>query len=349
MQFKDLFETASEMQAGFMTLANLLLMAWTRRILTLRRDRPLHDLHDLPVGAVDETFQHGRHFKKLPDQLAAFVKQAAKQHMRIVAVEQTGDTKGQYFARRHQQPEIDLFYDAALFAEHRDQINGGNASILHRFLTSRYDTLIHELRHAYDDFASTGKYRFSPETAKAGEAKAQAKDDATRELAHQAYLLQPHEISARFTQTVATLPYPQGSWRDYRDQFTQRFYGWSPLPPDVKMRLLKRLATHWIDANGQRQPTDIKPFIARLNAKLGDSEIGVYPAHGNIEITGLARESPPMQAKALQQVAYLADIFRRQVVTSDNVPMLKGFDFVRNQGRNIDYRISAQYRREPRR
>lgn len=343
----DLFETAPEMQNGFMIVANLLISAWTQRILTLRGDRPIRDLHDLPVGSMEETFQNGRHLKKLPDKLRAFVKQAAKLHMRIVATEKTGDTKGQYFTR-HGQPEIVLFYNDALFVEHREQINAGNATILGRFLRSRHDTLVHELRHAYDDFASTGKYRFSPEAIKAGQAQAQANDDASRQQAHQAYLLQPHEISARFTQTVSTLTsYLQGSWRDYSAQFKQHFYGWYELPPKAKLRLLKRLATQWIDAHGERQPTDINPFIAKLDAKLG-GEIRVLPAHGNIEIAGLARAPRSKQATALQQVTYLADILRRQVVTYDDVPMLKGFDFVRNQGRNIDYRVSARYRREPR-
>jgi hypothetical protein len=354
MRYDDLMITESpEMQLGFQMMANWLISDWVRRIIEFSRDRytPVQWVYDLAAGSVAETFQHNRHLKKLPEKLRPFVKNAVAKHMRIAAREKDSERFGDY--RATSQPEINLYFDMEVFARNLDEIRAGNASIIHNLLNTRRTTLIHELRHAYDDFASAGKYRETPQAATARQANTTALRNpsyANVHTAHNAYLLQPHEISAHFTHVVSAIaPYLHGSWRDYFSQFKANFDGWSQMPANVRMRLIKRLGAEWSQVHG-RAPTDITPFIQKLAGKLrtAGSKISVYPAHGDIEIRDLATAKPREQAAVLHQVTYLADILKRQVVTYDDVPMLQGFGFVRNKGRNKDYRISAPFRYSPR-
>jgi hypothetical protein len=345
---RTLFESP-EMQAGFEMIARLLINDWVTRI--MQQHSHIAVIYNLAAGTFATTFVNGRHLKKLPEKLRAFVKHSVKVYTRLVAVEKTDQTRGEYRSGSiyHRQPEIILYFDPEPFAEY---LSRPNWHTLHNFLRTRGRTLVHELRHAYDDYASSGKYTISSQAYTAAVDRRSATADPSDEKrirAHRSYLLQPHEISARYTQATGTIwPFLHGAWTDYFAKFKEAFDGWQDMPPNVRMRLIRRLGAEWTNAHDKRPPIDINPFIKKLDAKLkaAGSDIRVSPAHGNIEVWGLQDAPPKLQTAVLNQVTYLADIFQRQVVTHDAVP--GGFGFVRNKGRNIDYRISAPYRRSPR-
>jgi hypothetical protein len=122
------------------------------------------------------------------------------------------------------------------------------------------------------------------------------------------------------------------------------------MDPIVQKRLLVRLGMIWT-AKQRKRPIDINPFIQKLSAKMHETypDIDVFAAHGNIEIRNLDTVSSKAQVFVLDKVCRLADIFQRQVVTYDDLPVLHSFDFVRNKGRNKDYSVSERFRRPARR
>jgi hypothetical protein len=366
MRFSDVITEKSqehgktaELQTGFQTIARLLIDAWTTRIIKSIRGItsysrfPLHGIYDLAAGSVAETFEHGKHLRKLPEQLRVFIKYAAKRFMILRAEEQTDDTKSKYQTMGTYrsggggvQPIITLYFDKRDFDTNLEQMKVGNIWKIGNFLDSRRDTLIHELVHAYDDFMSSGKYTSGAKRQRR-QYGAPPPTDEEKLAAHNSYLASPHEINARFGQTIANLnTHSYSTWREYVYGFKTEYYGWDLMSPEVKRRLLVRLAMVWTATQRQKQ-IDIKPFVQKLHNRLHETfaDLWIAPAHGNIEIRDLDSLPSKSQAFVLDNVCRLADIFQRQVVTWDDLPILRGFGFIHNKGRNKDYSISQRIRR----
>lgn len=349
----------AEMQLGYKMIARWLIDGWAMRIVKFIRltqsqygsgdidPKSLPSrIVDLAVCSFSEIFGTRKHFNKLPKRLQDFLKQASKREMIIRPRAQVDETKG-VFAYQGTQPVIVVYFDKEEFDDRQEYFADGNPHQVQEFLSTRTDTLVHELIHAYDDFASGGKYldqNFWKDQPSYGDPPL---SDQERVAKHERYLQYTHEINARFGQTVSQMYAPQfTNWRDFMWHFQENYQGWRLMPPEVKRRLLIRLGSIWT-AEERKKTIDIKPFVEKLNNRLReiDPMIWINSSSGNIEIRDLDELPPKTQSLVLMQTTKLADIFQRQVVTSEDVPMLTGFGFVRNRGRNKDYRISSPFRR----
>lgn len=109
-------------------------------------------------------------------------------------------------------------------------------------LNQRYTTIVHELTHMIDDYQSDEK---------ALSKKAKHKDD------YKEYLRLPHEINARYTQTVShqdlidqKVNYPshghgRGGFEEYVREFKHKFIGWHDIDEKDRKHLIKRLFTEY--------------------------------------------------------------------------------------------------------
>ena len=103
-------------------------------------------------------------------------------------------------------------------------------------------TLIHELQHFYDKCRSKGKYTQNKQTSDYIENDGRTFDD---------YLKLPHEVSARFTETIRRLDIDGSniSLQLYIDDFINKFQGWGKMTDKVKKSLIRRVSKHWHDIN----------------------------------------------------------------------------------------------------
>jgi hypothetical protein len=108
-------------------------------------------------------------------------------------------------------------------------------------LSTRRSELVHELRHAYDDAASAGKFRHNARTAAAEKAQRERSPQATA-----LYFNDPVEISARLTaalghhQAALAKPFAEFAALVMRD-----FGRWKELPAADRRQLLKRIASFY--------------------------------------------------------------------------------------------------------
>ena len=152
----------------------------------------------------------------------------------------------------------------------KDDINQTN-----HYLTSNYtSTLVHELQHAFDSYRSDGNFsndsqrpEYMNKKDKAQRISRKNPNDISREefdIVQQyqdAYLKLPHEISARFSQTVRMLKpsllfvsKTDGNsriikdWNTYYSEFKEHFWGWEKMNRKDKMSLIRRLAKYYQDS-----------------------------------------------------------------------------------------------------
>lgn len=108
-------------------------------------------------------------------------------------------------------------------------------------------SISHEIRHAYDDFISAGKYDTDKKslafynTADVDPSKDNYK---LKEKQYQVYLTLPHEYWARFTATASTLNKEQ-PFKSYFNEFKSKIGGWDLLNQNHKQRLSKAVYSYW--------------------------------------------------------------------------------------------------------
>ncbi len=131
-----------------------------------------------------------------------------------------------------------------------------------------FSTTLHELQHAYDNYRSKGKsfnkqtpeYRDKLNKSSELKDKRELKDEERefmKKLSHQ-YLNFPHEINARFTQTIKDIAFSdlvnndEGGWRFKMNslrnviiKFKSSFNGWNILSDKDKKRLIRKLSQFW--------------------------------------------------------------------------------------------------------
>lgn len=125
-----------------------------------------------------------------------------------------------------------------------------------------HDTLLHELRHAYDDYRSGGKYlnskrwnKFQNKFVNYSKEEKTLEKDADMFLS---YWRLPHEINARMTQAINKIHFDKFKDNSYTEaykkpfdevykDFKYRFEGWKQLTDIMKKNITKRLYKYWSD------------------------------------------------------------------------------------------------------
>lgn len=326
-------------QKGFEHLAIKVLDSFATRIVKLlpdiakRHELPLHkiDLESYPAILLQDV-NNGKIIKHLPRSLQKFVEDNPT--LRFEISERTENTKG-YYRRRPSQPEIVLLVDKEALVEFQTSLKSGlNWYNVRDFLFTTYETLIHELVHAYDDWVSNGNYR------------------TFIDFSYEEYLKKQEEVNARFYQVVSKLN-PNVTWKEFRSGFIYSFDGWHLLSEEQRKRLLKRLSRYYLS---QQPPKLFNPSkqVKKLEGKLrkifGDPLFISYStASDTISVSSFANATPNW-SKILPPITKLADTYRKTIVTSD-IPenTAKEFGFIKNKGRNKNYKISEKFYRLPRR
>jgi hypothetical protein len=140
------------------------------------------------------------------------------------------------------------------------------ADLIEKTILIRYDTLVHELTHALDDFLSNGK---------AFANSYDAKDDPTH------YLTSQHEINARFSQTItdkelkdekliASNPTKRskdlgrGGFENYLFKFKQGFVGWDILTEKQQRQLTKRLYNEYMSLTRDEEQIILQRLLGSI-------------------------------------------------------------------------------------
>lgn len=176
------------------------------------------------------------------------------------------------FNLRHER-EITVYYDFDELYEKIQMLFSNKDKITHNELyyamfSEFNDTLIHELQHAYDDYRSRGMAYKTKEHSKYQKKYESEINDKLQDVAfkkfekYKDYLNLPHEIWARFTQTIndihlAGLDFKEDengktSFHEYMHPFNEvlskfknSFVGYEHLNDDMKKRLIRKLSQFW--------------------------------------------------------------------------------------------------------
>ncbi len=133
------------------------------------------------------------------------------------------------------------------------------AKLYNRF----YSTLVHEIQHAYDDYRSGGMaYQTKQYINYLKKYEPQIKDNIIQSQVddfekYKAYLNLPHEIWARFSQTIHELQfydvdfgthsfiYKMIPMNEVIKRFAYKFNGYRVLSDDMKKKLIRKIAQFW--------------------------------------------------------------------------------------------------------
>ncbi len=144
--------------------------------------------------------------------------------------------------------------------------NGELSEILMKgILIGKYEkrvrsSILHEVEHAFRDFLSDGKSLDSKRgkeyrKAKRDEMENKRAGDKSDASLHIQYLKQPHEITARYTQTIDKIKFwkvegnkgfkKNRGLNDYVFNFKMKFVGWDILTDKMKQNLLKKVTKEY--------------------------------------------------------------------------------------------------------
>lgn len=192
----------------------------------------------------------------------------------IFAREEDGSTKGSFKSPK----TIYLNYkpDESFLKDIWEMVNGtyaylGSGTPIKTEVTDIYiklfykfhSTLLHELRHAFDDYRSKGnylntkrweKYKIKSDTLEPfnPESEQSVKQHSEK---HKSYLKLAHEINARFSQALAKVRFDKfdDNWEikskkpfnEVLKDFKYEFENWRVLTPKMQQWITKRLYKYW--------------------------------------------------------------------------------------------------------
>lgn len=206
-----------------------------------------------------------------------------RQGLRIfLSLQEDGDTKGSYATPR----TIYLYYNPkdSYLKDIWELINGkyigiGSTSPIKANSTDVYvklfylfhSTLLHELRHAFDDFRSKRKYlntkrweKHQKKVLSLSPFNPESEESIQQHSAKNvSYLRLAHEINARFSQAMAKVRFDKYSddWETkykkpfdevYKD-FKYEFENWRNLTPKMQQWITKRLYKYWDEHETQQE------------------------------------------------------------------------------------------------
>lgn len=157
-----------------------------------------------------------------------------------------GNKDGQYFPKEEMIKILtisDNFYDTLLDYK-SDILNIRNRNDIYKitkniFYDSFKSLLVHELQHAYDDYRTSGNFYKTKETFDflSGDRDVSKFKELVK------YLNIPHEIWARFSETVSD--FNDEDWKEDFNSivkgFKKNFYNYNYVPEKYKKKLLKAL------------------------------------------------------------------------------------------------------------
>lgn len=177
---------------------------------------------------------------------------------------------GNYTAYRgkyepHLEREINLFADLddlieSLNRSMQEYYNFDSRDLYAKLYYPFYSTLIHELQHAYDDYRSMGKALQTKQAMKFNNRynTSNPEDRINTQEKGMAYINQPHEIWARFTQAMEKIRfntfdmdndnkivYRMYPIEDVVKDFKVSFQYFHQLPDKMKRKLISRVVQYW--------------------------------------------------------------------------------------------------------
>lgn len=344
-----------ENQRGIVKIASSVIVFWANKIKANVRRNGYESKGFIPKILANEVFRitsnSGTPLKGLPEKLQAFLKERFRLSF-TVEWKDNVNYSGIYKPREgYGHGEISIVISDKDFEFIR---NPRSSHEVIQILKKYQSVIVHELTHAYDDWASKGKY-ITSQRSKDGLG---AQDDPSGRTT---YLNSAHEISARFNQAIHDLPEPNGvSWRSYMTEFKTKIQGWQNIPASEKKRLLTRLATYFIQHNPSNPLLDISSKAEQLQQKVreqtGDPYLQIIAKPDDDKIivrpTIFDKKSVDQQAvfSGMKAICNMADIYRRTVAISYiPLPVAVQLGFVRNKGRRKDFSHSEQFYRLPKR
>lgn len=311
------------------------------------------DGSDLPAVTLDQLPR--KFVASLETGFGTFIKAMVEKHLRIAFTDNgnlQGRKAGGWFrsGSGYRQPEIMLVVDTGdfepiktAFHEYPQRLDGAIRDVM-RKLT---DILIHELTHAYDEWASKGRWKDNARTQSAQTAEVERQfnrsDNELAQTAHALYMNSPIEINARYMAAVAALEAKNQplSWPAYKSSFEWSMPGWRKLPDEDKRRLLTRLATQW-QAGRNTLQHDVAGACRRLQDRLQAAGHEVWLSSRNenavLSVDNVTLKKPEQVAALLRPILVLADHYGMTVALQDKLPIpaVRPLGFVNQRPRSVN-------------
>jgi len=207
--------------------------------------------------------------------------------------------------------------------------------------------LTHELTHAYDNWISKEKYTHNKLSMTGLRAQGHATDmnlspeDRVKHI--KAYRGSPHEINARFYQSIHTIPTPNTvSLRDFVFDFARTFDGFEDLTSEDRKRILSRVGAYWASQNPTRRSVNLQPIVERLNDKLNGLATVQLKSAGRVSVEVSLSASDTDMSAAIKRICKFADTYH-QTVEIESIPQMiaREFDFKKNAGRTKRFDLSV--------
>lgn len=220
-------------------------------------------------------------------------------------------------------------------------------------------TLIHELKHWYDDIMTNGKV-FADLKSKRYYDKKKQKLNKTEEEKNKLfgqYLKLNHEISARFAQIMQDLYFTRiNSLQDMINYFQDNFVGWNILNNKQQRGLIRKASQlYWERIKHKIKTVNIydklQDYAAKKKAEGYIIDIGTYK--GNIELYSLSGGN---KMAVIKDLIRYSEIYRKYFTIYSDA--LEGIDdksiedlgFIKNKNGNVNFDIpEEEYFRTPRR
>lgn len=294
-----------------------------------------NDLHAVSLNQLPKSL-----IKGLEPAFKAFVDEMIHRHLRIAFAPNSNAAQGRNFRGwftpkwGSRQPEIILVIKDEQFAFVKEALRNNYQleSRVRDILKPLTDILVHELTHAYDEWASNGQWQNNGRSQKALSAEQDRSinrsDPKKSEAAFELYLNDPIEINARYVQVVSQLEHKRSfmSWNEYRHAFAYGMHGWRSLPPKDKRRLLTRLATQWQEGRNTLDQ-DVQAACKRLQSRLQSTPAGAdvwlssNKDSGAINVNGIKLKKPELIMALLRPILVLADHYKMTVALGDKLPI----------------------------
>jgi hypothetical protein len=188
---------------------------------------------------------------------------------------------------------IIIYYNKNFFKDRIKKLSTENITensfYLNFFSLELIQKLIHEIQHAFDDFRSNHKFFLTKKSdkyfKKYGRDDMFNDSDDDNEIKHfKEYLNLPHEISARFTQTINDMHFSTFDWDEkgnmiyimyplenvIRD-FKLRIKGFHNFPEKTKRKLISKLSQYWHKEQDENNEKIKKEKKIKKNKKIIES------------------------------------------------------------------------------
>lgn len=220
-------------------------------------------------------------------------------------------------------------------------------------------TLIHELKHWYDDITTNGRVFDDLKSKRYYDEKVENRNrnEEEKKKFYERYLKLNHEISARFAQIMQDLYFTRiDSLQDMVNYFEDNFVGWKILNNKQQRGLIRKASQlYWERIKHRNNTLDISSKIKEYKNKKKEEGYSIILDTNTLAIE-LDRLENGDKVRVIKDLIRLSEIYRKYLIIHSTVLRdidkftLKKLGIVANKGKNLDYRIdSGEYYRIPRR